>query len=338
MKVNPTRKYTFDDVLIKPNKSTVSSRSQASVHRFFSFRWTSRTWYGFPIVAANMDATGTFDMAREMFVHRALVAMHKHNSTSDWALFAKENRVTAEEATMVTTGIADGDYERLRDVLEVSPRTPFVCIDVANGYMTKLAEFVTKVRVNFPDRIIVAGNVVTSEATRDLINVGADIVKVGIGPGSACTTRAKTGVGYPQLSAIIECAETAHILDAHIMADGGCKTPGDIAKAFGAGADFVMIGSMLAATEESAAEQVQRMDGVACKRFYGMSSATAMNKYNGGVDSYRTAEGADLLLPITGTVEDVMLDIAGGLRSACSYVGALRLSEFCEKVSFVTIR
>ena len=212
----------------------------------------------------------------------------------------------------------------------------FVCIDVANGYTEAFVSFVKKVRDTFPDLVIMAGNVVTGDMTEELLLSGADIVKVGIGPGSVCTTRKMTGVGYPQLSAIIECADAAHGLGGRICADGGCTVPGDIAKAFGGGADFVMLGGMFAGHDEAGGERVE-LDGKVYRRFYGMSSKDAMDKYSGGVAKYRAAEGKSVLLPERGPVENTVQDILGGVRSACTYVGARRLKELTMRTTFVRV-
>ena len=212
----------------------------------------------------------------------------------------------------------------------------FICIDVANGYSEHFVNFLKQTRKQFPDKVIIAGNVVTGEMVEELLLAGADIIKVGIGPGSVCTTRIKTGVGYPQLSAIIECADAAHGLGGHIISDGGCTTPGDVAKAFGAGSDFVMLGGMLAGHTESGGELLE-INGKKFKQFYGMSSATAMNKHVGGVAEYRASEGKAVKLPFKGNVADTVLDILGGLRSSCTYVGASRLKELTKRTTFIRV-
>ncbi|CAK0754639.1 GMP reductase [Gammaproteobacteria bacterium] len=207
---------------------------------------------------------------------------------------------------------------------------------MANGYTRVLVEFLRKLRQTYPDITIMAGNVVTGEMTEELILDGADIVKVGIGPGSVCTTRKMAGVGYPQLSAVIECADAAHGLGGLICSDGGCTSPGDIAKAFGGGADFVMLGGMLAGHDECSNDTVER-DGMWMKRFYGMSSRTAMDKYAGGVADYRAAEGKEVLIAPRGPVDATVQEILGGLRSACTYVGARKLKELSKRTTFVRV-
>merc|ERR1712150_385718 len=228
------------------------------------------------------------------------------------------------------------DFQKLSEILGSCPGVNFICLDVANGYSEHFVECVRRVRAQFPNHTIIAGNVVTGEMTEQLILSGADIVKVGIGPGSVCTTRKKTGVGYPQVSAVLECADAAHGLGGHIISDGGCCMPGDFAKAFGAGADFVMAGGMFAGTTESAGELIE-INGKQYKKFYGMSSATAMKKYAGGVAEYRASEGKTVQVPYRGDVTVTMLDVLGGIRSACTYVGAGKLKEMSKRTTFIRV-
>jgi GMP reductase len=198
-------------------------------------------------------------------------------------------------------------------------------------------EFVCKVRAAFADKTIVAGNVVTGEMVEELLLSGADIVKVGIGPGSVCTTRVKAGVGYPQLSAVIECADAAHGLGGRIISDGGCTCPGDVAKAFGGGADFVMLGGMFAGHDESGGELVER-GGQQFKLFYGMSSSTAMSMHAGEVALYRASEGKTVEVPYRGPIKETVREILGGVRSACTYVGAASLKELTKRTTFILVQ
>jgi len=242
------------------------------------------------------------------------------------------------ENIAVSTGTSDADAAKLKQVLTENPSLRFICIDVANGYSEKFVAFVKSTREAHPGKVIIAGNVVTGEMVEELLLAGADIIKVGIGPGSVCTTRVKTGVGYPQLSAIIECADAAHGLGGQIISDGGCKVPGDVAKAFGGGADFVMLGGMLAGHAESGGELIENEDGTKFKLFYGMSSETAMEKYQGSVAEYRASEGKTTQLPFRGNVSDTILDILGGLRSTCTYVGAVSLKELTKRTTFIRVQ
>jgi GMP reductase len=262
-------------------------------------------------------------------------AIHKHYSVEQCVDYFR--RLQKKSAAFYSMGITRSDEEKFKRVVDAAgDAVQYVCIDVANGYHENFVTFVTRLRSAYPALVIMAGNVVTGEMTEELILSGADIVKVGIGPGSVCTTRRMTGVGYPQLSAIIECADAAHGLSGLICADGGCTSPGDVAKAFAGGADFVMLGGMLAGHDESGGDTVER-NGATFKRFYGMSSRTAMELYAGGVAEYRAAEGKEVLVPYRGPVAKSVQDILGGVRSACTYVGARRLKELTKRATFVRV-
>merc|ERR1711997_422434 len=301
----------------------------------FKFHNSKQVHHGVPIIASNMDTVGTFEMAIALGQHKCYTCIHKYYSVDQWREFAASNKEILPYVA-ASSGIAEGDFERLGDICENVPDVRLICLDVANGYSQFFVEYVEKVRKAFPTHTILAGNVVTGEMTEALIFAGADIVKVGIGPGSVCTTRKKTGVGYPQLSAVMECADSAHGLGAHIISDGGCTCPGDVAKAIGAGADFVMLGGMLAGHDQSGGEIVEK-DGKKRKLFYGMSSATAMTKHKGGVAEYRASEGKTVEVPYRGDVNATMLDILGGLRSACTYVGAGRVKEMPKRTTFIRV-
>ncbi|MBK7982970.1 MAG: GMP reductase [Candidatus Competibacteraceae bacterium] len=337
MRIEADLKLGFRDVLIRPKRSTLGSRSQVSLERTFKFRHSGRTWTGIPIMAANMDSVGTFAMAMALARQGLFTAVRKHYSPEEWEAFSA---ALPEQGQLmhvaVSTGILDSDLAKLERILARRPELSFICMDVANGYSEYFVEQITKVRQRHPDKIIMAGNVVTGEMVEQLLLSGADVVKVGIGPGSVCTTRVKTGVGYPQLSAIIECADAAHGLSGQIISDGGCTCAGDVAKAFGAGADFVMLGGMLAGHDEGGGELLER-DGQRFVEFYGMSSRTAMEKYSGGVAEYRASEGKTVTVPYRGPVAETIKDILGGLRSACTYVGAGQLKELTKRTTFVRV-
>ena len=328
-------KLDFKDVLIRPKRSTLTSRSQVDITREIKFRWSPERFHAIPVIAANMDTTGTFEMARALGRHGMMTALHKHYSAQEYIDFftGLENKSDA----FYSLGIGDAEYEQFCAVMKAAPgAVRYVCIDVANGYTEAFVSFVKKMRDNFPDVVIMAGNVVTGDMTEELILAGADIVMVGIGPGSVCTTRKMTGVGYPQLSAVIECADAAHGLGGRICSDGGCTQPGDIAKAFGGGADFVMLGGMFAGHNESGGEVIEK-DGKKMRAFYGMSSKAAMDKYSGGVAHYRAAEGKIVYLDDRGPVDQTCQDILGGVRSACTYVGARKLKELTMRTTFVRV-
>ena len=334
MRIERDLKLTFDDVLIRPKRSTLISRSDVNLVREFTFRHTKETWDGVPIVAANMDTTGLFSIAEILQGHKMLTCTQKFYSTKEFAN-AWENGVDSEFIA-VTCGSTDESFELLKRKMATNKGLKMICIDVANGYREVFLNFVRKVRGEFSEKIIIAGNVATREMTEALILAGADIVKVGIGPGSVCTTRKVAGVGYPQLSAISECADAAHGLNGHVMSDGGCSSPGDVAKAFAAGADFVMLGGMLAGHDESGGELIED-SGVSYKSFYGMSSAKAMETHYGEIADHRAPEGKEVRVPYRGPLEVTVQSILGGLRSACSYVGARRIKDLPKCTTFIRV-
>ena len=336
MRIETEMKLGFKDVMIRPKRSTLKSRSHVSLEREFRFLHSTTTWSGVPIMAANMDTVGTFAMAKALASAKLFTAIHKHYSVQEWKEFLGDISPEMYDYIAISTGTGKNDSRKIAEIFEVNPQLKFICIDVANGYSEHFVNFVHQTRKQYPDKVIIAGNVVTGEMVEELLLAGADMIKVGIGPGSVCTTRVKTGVGYPQLSAIIECADAAHGLGGQIISDGGCKTPGDVAKAFGAGADFVMLGGMLAGHTESGGELIE-IDGEKFKQFYGMSSTTAMDKHVGGVAEYRASEGKTVQVPYRGAVEDTLKDILGGLRSACTYVGASRLKELTKRTTFIRV-
>lgn len=353
MRIEEDLKLDFKDVLIRPKRSEAKSRKDVVLKRKYTFR-NGRKWSGIPIIAANMDGVGTFEMSRALSRHglmTCLVKSYGHNDYdskySDWQ----------RETTVMSTGISLSDLEKTQDIIDnFKASLKFVCIDVANGYSEYFVDFVRRFKEKNPNITLIAGNVVTADMTQELILAGADIVKVGIGPGSVCTTRIKTGVGYPQLSAIMECADAAHGLGGHIIADGGCTCPGDVAKAFAAGADFVMMGGMFSGHDEGGGEVIEKkfkthqyevdIDGTLLNpvvetkkfvQFYGMSSDTAMKKHKGGVASYRASEGRTVEVPYKGSVDDTVKDLLGGLRSTCTYVGASSLKQLSKCTTFVRV-
>lgn len=335
-------KLDFSDVLIKPKRSNLSSRSQVDLNREFTFKHSSIKWKGVPIMVANMDCTGTFEMAKSLFQHKMFTCIHKYYSLKEWLEFRESisfSEISSEiyNHIAISSGSKEEDLNNLKEILTNIPQIKFICLDVANGYTEHFVSFLVRVRLLYPDKIIIAGSVATREMTEELLLKGADIVKVGIGPGSVCTTRKKTGVGYPQLSAIMECADAAHGLNGHIICDGGCCSPGDFGKAFGGGADFIMSGGMFSGHTESGGKLITSEDGKQYKEFYGMSSSTAMNKHSGGVSNYRTSEGKHVLIPYKGNVKNTILDILGGIRSTCTYVGADKLKHLSKRTTFVRV-
>lgn len=349
MRIDGEVKLDFSDVLIKPKRSTLSSRKEVNLNRTFKFKHSGWEWTGVPIMASNMDGVGTFEMATELYKCRMFACLVKSYSLDD---FINKQEFGFGNYCAVSTGTSDKDWTKLQQILNTFPELHFICIDVANGYSEHFGDFVAKVREKYPKCTIIAGNVVTADMTQELILRGADIVKVGIGPGSVCTTRIQTGVGYPQLSAVIECSDAAHGLGGHIISDGGCTCPGDVAKAFGAGADFVMLGGMLAGHVEGGGEIIhksflsneldnstgkQYVETVDYVKFYGMSSNTAMEKHHGGIAEYRSSEGRTVEIPYKGPVENTVKDILGGLRSTCTYVGADSLKNLSKCTTFIRV-
>lgn len=408
MRILTDPKLDFDDVLLLPKRSTLTSRADVDITRSFTFKWTQKGWHGVPIFAANMDGVGTIEMAKSLSEFKVNTALHKHYSVDELVTaFTEPNPYL-----WYTLGISPVDLDKfnivvktLRDTTGQSHITK-VCIDVANGYTENFVNFVAKFRDEHPDIAIMAGNVVTGDMTEELILRGADIVKVGIGPGSTCITRKVTGIGYPQLSSVIECADAAHGLGGLICSDGGCKVPGDVVKALAAGGDFVMLGGMLAGHKEGLPKQYRKrwkvvkdtirensfasaagylikvklddgtfgvVDGSDADElkyafatntfenewlvnkykelwveeeiahdqkevvFYGMSSYTAQDKHNGGRASHRASEGKEVKLPYRGPVADTIKEILGGVRSACTYVGARKLKELSKRTTFIMV-
>lgn len=364
-------KLDFSDVLIRPKRSTLVSRKEVNLHRTLKMKHSSSHWSGIPLIASNMDTIGTVDMANELIKHRCVTALHKFFTAEE--LFEIYCDIPLDNI-FFTFGVSSADKQKMNDfynliednknqMLVCRTDSPMICLDVANGYFERFAEEVEATRKLFPNSIIMAGNVCTPEMTEQLILSGADIVKIGIGPGSVCTTRKVAGVGYPQLSAIIECGDAAHGMGGWICGDGGCVDPGDVSKAFGGGADFVMLGGMLAGHDECGGEyiiekietgrKVQYVDenslGINVKehpeikdeitgmKFYGMSSKSAMNKHHGGVADYRASEGKSVIVPYRGKVSDTISTILGGIRSTMTYINAVEIKHIPKATTFVRV-
>lgn len=343
-------KLDYKDVLIRPKRSTLSSRKEVNLHRTFTFL-SKNKYVGVPIMAANMDGVGTMKMADELSEQNNMfTCLVKTYSAEELIDFYKPKVNLRTEHVAMSIGTSEKDLKKLELVkFAVKDYLKYVCVDVANGYSEKFVGIIRRIRSLYPDIVIIAGNVVTADQTQELILNGADIVKVGIGPGSVCTTRIQTGVGYPQFSAVIECADAAHGLGGHIIADGGCTCPGDVAKAFSAGADFVMLGGMLAGHDEGGGEIISKRfkteevcDGgfhhyntKSFVQFYGMSSEAANDKHFGGLKEYRSSEGRDVMVPYRGAVINTIRDTLGGIRSTCTYVGANELKNLSKCTTFI---
>ena len=374
MRIENESLLDYSDVLIRPKRSILSSRKDVDLNREFIFRnyspllnndvlpsgypagpYVESDFDGIPIMAANMDGVGTFAMATTLAEQGVFTCLVKTYSSDELIEFFNSNSKYKEHIAM-SIGIGEQDLKKFKSVhTHVNSNLKYVCIDVANGYSERFTNFVADFRILYPHIVIIAGNVVTADQTQELILNGADIVKVGIGPGSVCTTRIQTGVGYPQLSAVIECADAAHGLGGHIIADGGCTCPGDVAKAFAGGADFVMLGGMLAGHVEGGGEVITKIyetDEVIKTddnfyepvykekrfvQFYGMSSDAANTKHFGGLKNYRSSEGREVLVPYRGEVESTLQDILGGIRSTCTYAGAQKLKQLTKCTTFVRV-
>lgn len=334
MQIDYQIKLGFDDVLIRPKRSNLASRQDVELNRTFTTLNSKQQINGIPIIAANMDVVGTFAMAEALGSLGIYTSLHKFYSEDEIIKFYNTSKYS--EFAFYTTGITPEDIGKLRRVLFSTDKIKCISVDVANGYSEYFQYMVGKIRDLNTGTVIMAGNVATPEMVQELLISGlVDIVKVGIGPGSRCQTRMVTGVGYPQLSAIIECADAAHGLGGLICADGGCKNSGDVAKAFGAGADFVMLGGMFAGCDECIGEWVVDDNQNKKIKFYGMSSKQAMEKYYGGMADYKASEGDCTLIDYKGPAVIVAKDICGGLRSACSYVGAGTLKDLSKCTTFV---
>tara|TARA_Y100001963_G_C6784529_1_gene451869 strand:- start:1494 stop:2558 length:1065 start_codon:yes stop_codon:yes gene_type:complete len=336
-------KLDFNNVLLKPKRSTLKSRKEVQLFRSIKFRNATghdRNFYGIPIIASNMDGVGTFTMANKLRTHGIMTCLVKTYSVNELVEYfdptkgmgwTQQELDSIQNYTIMSIGATEEDLEKFRKVYELTDgRVKYLCVDVANGYTEFFSDFIYNIRVAFPELIIMAGNVVTGDMTSELILNGADVVKCGIGPGSVCTTRIQTGVGFPQLSATIECADAAHGLGASIIADGGCSSPGDVSKALGGGADFVMLGGMLAGHDEGGGEVVDNMI-----RFYGMSSTLANEKHFGGLKDYRASEGKVVSIPYKGPIDQTIQDLLGSLRSTCTYIGARSTKDIPKCTTFI---
>jgi len=322
-------KLDFRDVLIVPKKTRISSRKEVSLQKNITFN-NKVTWTGVPIVSSNMDTVTNLDTFNILKQHNYISCFPKHFN-KPWSSQPFPIELVDTDHYMLSCGTTKDDCRTMISLLmslqdfEIHPK--FLCIDVANGYMQSLQDTCCQMHALFPNMIITAGNVVTPEATHELIQkCGVDIVKVGIGSGAVCETRLKAGVGYPQLSAVMECSQAAHAAGGRIMSDGGIVNPCDIVKAFVGGSDFVMCGSIFAGHNESPGESI---DGTH-KSFYGMSSSEANQKYNGGMNGYRTSEGKSVAIPIKGPIDDTLCDISGSIRSACAYTDCKHLDQLSD--------
>ncbi len=334
MRIEEEIKLDYSDVLFRPKRSTLKSRKDVDLNRKYTFKHSRSSWKGIPIIASNMDGVGEIDVAKKLSSHKLMTALTKQHDINQIGTIYKKNIYF--DSIALSCGTSKDSYNRLNSILKKYPKFKFICIDVANGYSENFSNFVSEVRKKYPKKTIIAGNVVTADMTQELVLSGADIVKVGIGPGSVCTTRIQTGVGYPQLSAVMECADAAHGLGAHIIADGGCTCPGDVAKGFGAGADFIMLGGMLAGHKEGGGDIIDE-NGSKFIEFYGSSSEEANERHYGGLANYRSSEGKKVKIQMKNSLDSTIRDILGGVRSSCTYVGASSLKQLSKCTTFVRV-
>ena len=341
MRILDDVKLDYQDVLLRPKRSTIESRKDVLLERTFTFYHSPKKWTGLPIMSANMATCGTFEMAKILSKYKMITTFHKYYSVKDYEQFFKTFK--NPDFICYTLGIREKDITQLKLMKKkgLLEKFSFICLDVPNGYLQNFLEVIKDVRKMCPTHIIIAGNVVTNEITEEIILAGADIVKIGIGPGAACTTRKMTGVGYPQLSAVIECADSAHGVAnergvGRIIADGGQQYPSDVAKAFCGGADFNMFGSMFSGYEQSGGETIIK-DGKKFKEYFGSSSNKAMQSYYGKKAEYRASEGRYVLIPHKGDLNDFIQDLMGSLRSTATYIGARQLKEFPKRATFLKV-
>ena len=341
MRIEEELKLDYSDVLLRPKRSTLTSRKEVDLEREFRFYHSPKKWRGVPIMTANMATCGTFEMAKILVEYKMITTFHKYYKVEDFRKFFEE--FNNPDYIVYTLGIRDEDIEQLREMTKTGliNNFSFICIDVPNGYLERFVDAIKLVRSLCPEHIIIAGNVVTNEMTEEIILSGADIVKVGIGPGSACTTRRMTGVGYPQLSAVIQCADAAHGISNDqgyglVIADGGQQYPSCVAKAFCGGADFNLAGSLFSGFDESAGQLIEK-DGKKFKEYFGSSSNKALQEFYGKKDSHRASEGRYVLMPYKGSIHDFLQDLFGSLRSTGTYIGARTLKEFSKRATFIRV-
>lgn len=351
-------KLDFNDVLIVPQRSTLTSRSEINLERTFHFYHSPRIWEGVPIMCANMSFC-SFEMAKALAKYNMIACLHKYHSIQE--LYDYFNQYPDNlDYTFVSIGYKKSDLNHLLDLKNKLGKQPNICIDVPNGHMDVFVKYCKKVRDNFPESIIIAGNVTNTSSTQELlIYGGVDLVKIGIGGGSACTTRFLTGCGFPQLSACIENSYVAHGLQngnkklGLIVSDGGHKTVGDVCKALCSGADFVMLGGYFAGSENCDGEwQYEYQTSLGFwqpidpennnpKRktkftYYGMSTHHAQDLYEDHIKNYRASEGTKITTNYKGSLDKVIQELLGGIRSCCCYIGSdciknmSKCGQFCR--------
>jgi GMP reductase len=340
MRISEKTYIDYNDVLIVPQRSSLDSRKNVLLSREYKIR--GKLLVGTGVIAANMNTTGSFSIARTLSTDGMYSALHKYHDQEDVIRFFSNGSTLEQnlirDHVFYTLGTSDTEWAKLEYLTSKLPQSfmpQLICLDAANGYTKVFTDQLVLIRKYYPDSVIMAGNVVTPNMVEELIMLGADIVKIGVGSGAVCETRIKTGVGVPQLSAVDECAYVAHGLGAYICADGGITCVGDICKAFCAGSDFVMIGSMFAGTDECDGEWISSDNGPVLKH-HGSASREAQELV-GEMAEYKTSEGKEVLVPRKGSISSIVQDIKGGIASCCTYIGATRIKDMPKCASFVKV-
>jgi len=318
---------TYDDVALVPQFNNIPSRTEPSLESWL----TRKLKIGIPLLAANMDTVISQELAEILIAQGSIPIFHRFTPFEEQKKWVKRFK----EKTFVSCGIQKLD--ETRELLDLGALG--TCIDVAHGHSDRMFRFVEELKKSHPDKEVIAGNVCTAMAYHDLVNAGADAVKVGVGPGAACTTRMVTGFGVPQFTAVQDCARIAEKLRVPLIADGGIRTSRDVVLALAAGASTVMLGKLMAQTVESAAPK-QKTDkypsGYEAK-FRGQASADFQNEFYGGLKAKTVAEGIDFWGPVSGTAEELIATLLGGIRSGMTYGGARNLKELQRKAEFVQV-
>ena len=331
------KKLNFKDVLIVPKSSKINSRKDVVLDTKILFPASGINWTGVPIMASNMDNVGTFEMGFALQNFHMANAVSKFYNKDAWVKSIRNGLDL--EFNFITFGLQEISeiYEIISYILQKTNKNiKTIMFDIPNGYIEKFSKIISEARKQFPDLGIIAGNVVTSEGVKQIMDSGADGVKVGIGSGGVCDTTETTGIGYPQLAAVIDCSIEVKKYGGFIVSDGGVKITGDISKAFAAGSGFVMLGSLLAAHKESMAPII-RKENRNYRELYGMSSTQAMTKHYGGVADYRTSEGKSILVEDRGPVKYTLNKMLGALRSTCTYINAKNIGEIHKNSRFIIL-
>lgn len=344
MKISTDVKLDDDDVILVPQRSLLTSRSEVELTRKFKFYHSSREFNGIPLISANMSCVSGFQLAQSLQKHKIVTCLHKYIDYDHLKLLFGQD-ILKPEYTWVSIGMSNDELNKLVNFTSQLNYKPNICVDVANGYMSKFVDFTKRVRDLFPDSVLLCGNVCTPEMVQELILTSTDIVKINIGPGFGCTSRSVAGVGFPSISCIDECEHAAHGLKSGdgrlglICSDGGQKNSGDIAKRYCAGADFQMVGRLFASHDENSdvCEWEEDLGGNRYSLYYGMSSHFAQNKHLNQNKNYRASEGTIRKIPYKGSIDKTIQEITGGLRSCGAYIGANCLADFSKCASFVRV-